>query len=126
MFAGHRAENMPASGASAKQADGGRQLPTSSQPGTANARILVLLATYNGGRYLDEQLGSIFNQSIARVDVLASDDGSSDDTRPKLDVWGRRWTKGDFGVLGGPRQGFSENFRSLIVRAAPSVDTYVA
>ena len=32
MFAGHRAENMPASGASAKQADGARQLPTSSQP----------------------------------------------------------------------------------------------
>ena len=41
-------------------------------------RVLVLLATFNGERWLDEQLDSIFGQQRVRVTVLAADDGSSD------------------------------------------------
>lgn len=46
-------------------------------------KSLILLATYNGGTYLSEQLNSIQSQSNVDVFILASDDCSSDNT-PQL------------------------------------------
>lgn len=43
-------------------------------------RVLVLMATYNGGPWLAEQIQSILNQSDVMVEVRISDDGSTDDT----------------------------------------------
>lgn len=43
-------------------------------------RVAILLATYNGERWLDEQLDSLFAQEQVDVTVFASDDGSSDTT----------------------------------------------
>lgn len=43
-------------------------------------KVLVLLATYNGEKYLQEQLDSIYEQKGVEVSVLARDDGSSDCT----------------------------------------------
>lgn len=51
--------------------------------GAANSeppRTLVLLATYNGARWLDEQLQSILSQRGVQPHILVSDDHSSDDT----------------------------------------------
>mgnify|MGYP001625368537 CR=1 FL=1 len=50
-------------------------------------RVLVLLSTYNGEKYLDEQLKSIFNQKNVKVSVLARDDGSNDSTTKILEKW---------------------------------------
>ena len=105
---------------------GAREQLTPSHTSPDGARVLVLLATYNGGRFLEDQLASIAAQSIAHVDMLVSDDGSSDDTLAQLEAWRARWTRGTFTVLSGPKQGFAENFRSLIVRAAPAGPTFVA
>lgn len=49
--------------------------------------VLVLLATYNGERWLDAQLHSIFAQIGVRVSVLVSDHGSSDGTLALIDRW---------------------------------------
>lgn len=46
----------------------------------ANPRIEVLLATYNGERFLREQIESILAQDYENLTVLARDDGSSDST----------------------------------------------
>ena len=43
-------------------------------------KVLVLLSTYNGEKYIDEQLKSIFSQKNVEVHVLARDDGSQDRT----------------------------------------------
>jgi glycosyltransferase involved in cell wall biosynthesis len=43
-------------------------------------KIEILLATYNGGRFLREQLDSIFKQSYQNFALLVRDDGSTDDT----------------------------------------------
>jgi len=43
-------------------------------------KILILLSTYNGEKYLDEQLKSIYAQENVRVHILARDDGSTDTT----------------------------------------------
>jgi glycosyltransferase involved in cell wall biosynthesis len=43
-------------------------------------KVLVLMATYNGERYLEQQLDSIFAQNNVEVFVAVSDDGSTDNT----------------------------------------------
>ena len=43
-------------------------------------KILVLMATYNGGKYLREQLDSVFLQKNVDITVLVRDDGSIDNT----------------------------------------------
>ncbi len=46
--------------------------------------VRVLLASFNGGRWIDEQLDSIFSQQDVRVSIVASDDSSQDDTVVRL------------------------------------------
>lgn len=45
-----------------------------------NYDIAILLATYNGGKYIWEQLESLFQQSCKQFHLYVRDDGSSDDT----------------------------------------------
>ena len=44
-------------------------------------QIDVLLATYNGEKYLKEQIESILNQTYSNIRLIISDDGSTDNTR---------------------------------------------
>lgn len=50
-------------------------------------KILVLMSTYNGEKYLDEQLESILNQNVKNVDILIRDDGSKDNTIKIINKW---------------------------------------
>ena len=43
-------------------------------------KVLVLMATYNGEKYLQEQLNSLYEQQDIDVDILVRDDGSKDKT----------------------------------------------
>ena len=45
-----------------------------------NMRISVAMATYNGARFITEQLDSIRLQSLPVDQVILRDDGSSDQT----------------------------------------------
>ena len=45
-----------------------------------NYKIAILLATYNGAKYIREQLESLFQQSCNEFHLYVRDDGSSDDT----------------------------------------------
>jgi glycosyltransferase involved in cell wall biosynthesis len=46
--------------------------------------VEVLLATYNGSRYIREQIDSILGQDFPNLTILARDDGSTDGTRDLL------------------------------------------
>lgn len=50
----------------------------------AMPRIAVLLSTYNGERYLGEQLDSILAQTFGELVIVARDDGSADGTWERL------------------------------------------
>ncbi len=50
---------------------------------TVQAGIDILLASYNGGKYIEEQISSILSQTYGNFQLLVRDDGSSDDT-PKI------------------------------------------
>lgn len=54
------------------------------------SHVRILLATYNGARWLDEQLDSISMQQGVRVSIVASDDHSSDGTVAVLSRWAER------------------------------------
>lgn len=57
---------------------------------TALPRVCVLLATHNGGAWLQEQLESVLAQEGVQVRVVASDDMSSDSTVSTLARWADR------------------------------------
>ena len=73
-------------------------------------KVSVALASFNGGRYLAEQLDSIRRQSLPPWELIICDDGSTDDT---LDVARRFAADAPFQVTvdaHGLRLGFTGNF----------------
>ena len=50
-------------------------------------RVTVLLTTFNGVRFLEEQLTSLFDQQGVDIEVMVNDDGSNDGTMEILDKW---------------------------------------
>ena len=50
------------------------------QPVFASPTVSVALCTHNGGAYVEEQLFSILNQSRLPIEVIVSDDASTDNT----------------------------------------------
>lgn len=50
-------------------------------------KVCVLLSTYNGEQYLNEQIESIMTQKDVDVTILVRDDGSSDNTCDMIDKW---------------------------------------
>ena len=49
--------------------------------------VRVLLSTYNGEKYLEDQLESLLKQENVKVDILVRDDGSTDHTIDILERW---------------------------------------
>jgi len=91
------------------------------QAGSAG-RVSVLMGTLNGARYLDGQIASIAAQTWPAIDLHVSDDGSHEGTLAALTAWQSRWSKGRFTLRRGPRDGFAENYRSLITDAGLEAD----
>lgn len=56
-----------------------------------NERVEILMATYNGARFLREQLDSILEQDDERWHLTVSDDGSTDGTEEILDEYVARY-----------------------------------
>lgn len=57
--------------------------------------IDILLATYNGSKYIDTQVSSIVNQTYTNWTLYIHDDGSSDSTVEKI----LQWTKKDSRII---------------------------
>ena len=81
-----------------------------------NMRISVAMATYNGARFITEQLDSIRLQSLPVDQVILRDDGSSDQTleivREYLETYelAPAWRI----TQNGKRLGYAENFRAAV------------
>ncbi len=45
-----------------------------------NKKVAVIMSTYNGEKFVREQLDSIINQTYKNVEIVVRDDGSSDNT----------------------------------------------
>ena len=85
-------------------------------------RVAVLLATYNGGRYIAEFLDSLLAQTLLPACVYVRDDGSRDDT---LAIVARYQGRLAINVLpAGPRLGPGLSFMTLLQAASPDYDLF--
>jgi rhamnosyltransferase len=97
------------------------------QPSSAaRPRVIVLLATYNAGAWLDDQVDSLLAQQGVQVRVVASDHGSTDDTVPRLLT--RQAAGQPVSVLPGkaPGRGSAANFFHLLRQAVLGEHDFVA
>jgi glycosyltransferase involved in cell wall biosynthesis len=89
----------------------------------AGEPVEVLLATYQGARFLEQQLESLLAQTHANWSAIARDDGSTDATPEILARYAARHPQ-RFRILpgNGQRLGAAQNFATLIVASrAPRV-----
>jgi glycosyltransferase involved in cell wall biosynthesis len=80
---------------------------------SSSPNVAILLAVYNGEPYLPEQLESIVSQTHRNWMILASDDGSDDNSRSLLQTFSQQHP---LILLEGPRQGAAQNFLFLLRR----------
>lgn len=98
--------------------------PAAYSTNDAQPAVAVLLCTYNGERYLPEQLESFEQQTHANWLIWASDDGSSDNTLALLETYRKKWPAGKLSIVRGPAKGFAANFLSLTCRPEITSDYY--
>lgn len=79
-----------------------------------NCTIAVLVATYNGERYLKQQLDSILLQTYQNFKIYISDDASSDLTLQLLEQYQKKYPQKIFYSLNNENIGFVNNFEQLI------------
>lgn len=83
-------------------------------------KILVLMSTYNGQKYIEEQIDSILSQRGVEVHLLVRDDGSTDDTPLILE---RYKQLGKIDYLLGSNVGWRKSFM-LLAELSPDYDFY--
>ncbi len=69
-----------------------------SQP--THPRVNILLSTYNGERFVGEQLDSLFSQTYPNIAIHIRDDGSTDDTVDIIDAHPNRHRLASFDIGG--------------------------
>lgn len=73
----------------------------------------IALATYNGSRYLREQLDSILNQTLTDFEVVVCDDSSTDDTLQILQEYASKDSR--FKIHSNQNNlGFKKNFEHIL------------
>ena len=83
-------------------------------------KVLVLLGTYNGEKYIAEQCQSLKRQRNVQVDVLVRDDGSSDNT---VNVIKENYDN-RINIIEGENVGACANFINLWMNASLEYDYY--
>lgn len=86
--------------------------------------ICILLATYNGEKFLAAQLESIEKQTHHNWRIVISDDGSSDNTLKIAAQFQMKWGAARLEIRKGPEKGFVENFLTMACDASIRADLY--
>jgi glycosyltransferase involved in cell wall biosynthesis len=88
-----------------------------------NPKVVILLATRNGGAFVQEQLDSYQSQTYDNWELLVSDDGSTDDTIKIIEEFAKH-VRQRVVIRRGPQIGFWQNFVSLVRSDAIDGDLY--
>ncbi len=87
-------------------------------------RLAILLCTYQGERFLAQQLDSIKAQTFTDWTLWASDDRSTDGTVAILECYRRAWGSERLVIKAGPAGGFRRNFLSLACETSIQADYF--
>ena len=75
-------------------------------------KVAVLISTYNGEKYLKEQLDSILNQTYQNIEIVIRDDGSNDSTRDIIREYQQKYA--NIELKEGTNIGFIKSFFKLL------------
>lgn len=78
-------------------------------------KIQVLMSTYNGEKYLKEQIDSILNQEDVEVSLLIRDDGSKDQTIKIIEEYVKQYNNVEF--YQGENLGSAKSFMDLVMNS---------
>lgn len=84
-------------------------------------KICVMLSTYNGEKYVKEQIESILNQRNVELILYIRDDGSTDKTYQILQNYERKYN--NIILVKGENIGWRKSFMEM-VKSAPRADFY--
>ena len=82
---------------------------------SSSPSVSVCMATYNGDKFIEEQIESILSQLGPSDELVISDDGSDDTTLQILETVARRDSR--VKVLKGPKNGLIKNFENALKHA---------
>lgn len=80
-------------------------------------KVSVVLATYNGEKYIERQIESILSQSRNPDEIVVSDDGSTDTTMSILEKYRSDYQEISWIFLKNKKSGFVSNFLNGIEHA---------
>ncbi len=86
-------------------------------------KIEILLSTYNGQKYLSEQIDSLLHQEYDDFHILIRDDGSSDKTADIIQAYSERYPQKITFIRDGKKLGYPDCFWKLL-ECAPEADLY--
>lgn len=75
-------------------------------------KVAILLSSYNGEKYIAEQLESLFNQTYKNIDIIVRDDGSKDNT--KLIIKNYIEKGKNIKLIEGENKGYTKSFFELL------------
>lgn len=84
--------------------------------------VVVLLSSYNGEKYINEQIESLVHQDYQKVMILVRDDGSQDRTESILRKWSQ--TTSRIKVQLDTNCGYKRSFLEMLY-TAPEADIYM-
>jgi glycosyltransferase involved in cell wall biosynthesis len=86
--------------------------------------VAILMCTYNGEAFLEEQLDSIERQDYQNWTLFVNDDGSRDKTLKILKAYQKKWGNKKLHIRRGPQKGFCRNFLQIINDKKINADLY--
>ena len=85
-------------------------------------KISVAICTYNGAKYVKQQLDSIINQTLRVNEIVVGDDGSSDDTIGIIEEIRNEYTEIEWNIIiNKPGLGCCANFDDTIKRCTGDI-----
>lgn len=85
------------------------------------SKVQILLSTYNGEKYLKEQLDSLLAQDYPNIDILIRDDGSKDSTKQILAGYENHK---NISVIYGSNIGITASFLELLKISDPEAEFF--
>lgn len=79
-------------------------------------KILVLISTYNGEKYIKELIESVLKQEDVNVDILIRDDGSTDGTVNIINEYSKKFNNIKFYI--GENLGYAKSFWNLLEKSS--------